>query len=119
MAVNGSAVHGTRGVDAEVASPSGHAQDGSGAEGAWVRWTRSGDGSTLFAVLDGASGMRGTAPVGTTTVALRAGAVDLTGAELLDGTPVPATAVDDGVQFEVPPSASQVGPAVVSLPFRS
>jgi alpha-L-fucosidase len=98
MQINRIAIHDTRPLPADVASPS---------EAPWARWTRA--GATAYLVLDAD---------GQVSLPVTAGALDVASARLPDGTPV--TAKEDGreVVLEVP--RSQVaGPVVVGFTVRA
>jgi hypothetical protein len=72
----------------------------------WVRWTRT--AQVAHAVVEGED---------TVAVQAAAAALDLDRARLADGSPVPARAVADHVELDLPPRAL-AGPAVVDIPLR-
>jgi alpha-L-fucosidase len=94
MAVNGHCVHDAVPVGLEGVRRT---------EEPWVRWTRT--GSTAHAVIEAR---------GPVAVTVDASALDLDSARLPDGTPVPARAVDGGIEVELPPG-TVAGPVVVDL----
>lgn len=103
MERHGEAVHGTRPLADDVARPSDDAP------GPWVRWTASADHATAYGVVD--------APAGEVRLPAHPDRVEVGGAHLLDGTPVPAVADGDGVRVTLP-EPSVPGPQVVALPVR-
>ncbi len=99
MGPHAAAVHGTRPVPAEIARPQ---------DEPWVRWTASPDGRHVNAMVDAD---------GTVTLTGLTGRVDVAGAQLLDGRPVPVSKGGAG-QIELQlPGRDVPGPAVVRFPL--
>jgi alpha-L-fucosidase len=97
MAVNGHSVHDAEPLDLDGAQP---------LQQPWVRWTRT--GSTVHAVIDAR---------GAVLLDADPRALDLDSARLPDGPAVRARAVQDGIEFELPP-ATVPGPIVVDVELR-
>ena len=94
MALHGAAVHDTEPLSTDSARPSA---------GPWVRWTRTGD--VAHAVVEGS---------GRVVLPADPARLDAGSARLVDGTPVAATAADDGIVVDLP-EAKVAGPVVVDV----